>query len=68
MEPNNLTSAEEPTEAVGTLGPETLPDRARFSLNAKQWQAFQAALEAPAPPATRLMRLLNEPSVFEDAD
>lgn len=44
---------------------ETLPDRHQFGLNAKQWVAFQAALDAPPQPAPRLARLLNEPSVFE---
>ena len=44
---------------------ETLPDRQRFGLNAEQWTAFQAALDAPAKPAPRLARLLREPSVFE---
>jgi uncharacterized protein (DUF1778 family) len=44
---------------------ETLPDRQRFGLNAKQWKAFQAALDAPPKPAPRLAKLLNEPSVFE---
>ena len=45
---------------------ETLPDRRRFGLNAEQWEAFQAALNAPPSPAPRLTRLLNEPSVFEE--
>ena len=44
---------------------ETLPDRRRFGLNAEQWEAFQAALDTPPRPASRLARLLNEPSVFE---
>jgi len=44
---------------------ETLPDRRHFRLNAEQWEAFQAALDAPPNPAPRLARLLNEPSVFE---
>ncbi len=44
---------------------ETLPDRQRFGLNAEQWAAFQAALDAPPRPAPRLARLLREPSVFE---
>lgn len=44
---------------------ETLPDRTRFGLNAGQWATFQAALDAPAPPAPRLKKLLREPSVFE---
>jgi uncharacterized protein (DUF1778 family) len=44
---------------------ESLPDRQRFGLNAEQWTAFQAALEAPPPPAPRLAKLLRKPSVFE---
>lgn len=44
---------------------ETLPDRQQFTLNAEQWAAFQAALDAPPPPAPRLARLLRKPSVFE---
>jgi uncharacterized protein (DUF1778 family) len=44
---------------------ETLPDRHRFGLDAGEWMAFQAALDAPTRPASRLAKLLNEPSVFE---
>jgi uncharacterized protein (DUF1778 family) len=43
---------------------ETLPDRRRFGLSAKQWEAFHA-LSAPPRPAPRLTRLLKKPSVFE---
>lgn len=46
---------------------ETLPDRQRFGLNAEQWAAFQAALDAPPRPLPRLARLLHEPSVFDSA-
>lgn len=46
---------------------ETLPDRQCFGLSAKQWAAFQAALDAPPAPAKRLAKLLNQPSVFERA-
>ncbi len=52
-------------ESALSRAEETLPDRQRFGLNAKQWAAFQAALDAPPQPAPRLARLLNEPSVFE---
>jgi uncharacterized protein (DUF1778 family) len=45
---------------------ETLPDRRRFGLNREQWRAFQAALDAPPSPASRLAKLLNQPSVFEE--
>ena len=44
---------------------EALPDRQKFGLNAEQWRAFQNALDAPPPPAPRLAKLLQEPSVFE---
>lgn len=44
---------------------DALPDRERFGLTAAQWEAFQTALSAPPPPAPRLARLLNEPSVFD---
>jgi len=44
---------------------ETLPDRQRFGLDAKQWAKFQEALDAPVQPAPRLTRLINRPSVFE---
>jgi uncharacterized protein (DUF1778 family) len=52
-------------ESALSRAQETLPDRQRFGLNARQWAAFQAALDAPPQPAPRLARLLNEPSVFE---
>lgn len=44
---------------------ETLPDRQKFGLNAKQWNAFLKVLDAPPQPAPRLAKLLREPSVFE---
>jgi uncharacterized protein (DUF1778 family) len=47
---------------------ETLPDRRYFSLDAEQWTAFLAALDAPPRELPRLRRLLDEPSVFESSD
>ena len=44
---------------------ETLPDRRRFGLDAEQWAAFQAVLDAPPRRAPRLAKLLREPSVIE---
>lgn len=44
---------------------ETLPDRQRFGLNARQWTAFHAALDAPPRSISRLKKLLAQPSVFE---
>jgi uncharacterized protein (DUF1778 family) len=44
---------------------ETLADRRSFGLNAAQWKAFQAALDAPPHPLPRLERLLKEPGFFD---
>lgn len=44
---------------------ETLPDRTRFELDARQWAAFQRALDAPVRPGPRLRTLLTAPSVFD---
>jgi uncharacterized protein (DUF1778 family) len=44
---------------------ETLPDRRYFGLDAAQWQAFMAALDAPSAPKPRLDQLLSEPSLFD---
>lgn len=43
---------------------ETLADRTRFRLDADQWEAFQAALDAPPRDLPRLRRLLAEPGIF----
>ena len=44
---------------------ETLADRRVFSLDAEQWAAFQAALDAPPRSHPRLERLMREPSIFD---
>jgi uncharacterized protein (DUF1778 family) len=44
---------------------ETLADQREFRLTAKQYDAFIAALDAPAKPRPRLARLLSTPSVLE---
>jgi uncharacterized protein (DUF1778 family) len=44
---------------------ETLAERSEFRLNAKQYDAFVAALDAPVKPRPRLRRLLRTPSVVE---
>ena len=46
---------------------EALADRRHFGLNAEQWKAFMAALDAPPRRLERLERLFSEPSVFENA-
>jgi uncharacterized protein (DUF1778 family) len=42
-----------------------LADRRTFSLNARQWKAFVAALDAPPRPLPRLKRLMKEPGFFD---
>jgi uncharacterized protein (DUF1778 family) len=44
---------------------EALADRRTFGLNAAQWKAFQAALDAPPRSLPRLERLLKEPGFFD---
>src|SRR5579884_1948901 len=44
---------------------EALADRRSFGLNATQWKAFLAALDAPTRPLPRLERLLKEPGFFD---
>jgi len=44
---------------------ERLADRRIFTLNAEQWDAFVAALDAPPRRHQRLERLFCEPSVFD---
>ena len=47
---------------------EALLDRRYFVLDPERWAAFIAALDAPARPDPRLKKLLQTPSVFEQAD
>ena len=44
---------------------ETLADRREFSLNARQYDAFVAALDTPSKSRPRLEKLLRMPSVLE---
>jgi uncharacterized protein (DUF1778 family) len=44
---------------------ERLADRRVFTLDAKNWDAFIAALDAPPRRLPRLERLFREPSVFD---
>jgi uncharacterized protein (DUF1778 family) len=43
-----------------------LPDRQHFGLDAEEWTAFMAALDAPPRDLRALERLLRMPGVFED--
>ncbi|MGH7058506.1 MAG: DUF1778 domain-containing protein [Acetobacteraceae bacterium] len=48
-------------ESAPARAEETLPDRQHFGLDAERWEAFLAALDAPARKLPRLQRLLAEP-------
>jgi uncharacterized protein (DUF1778 family) len=52
-------------ESALSRAEETLADRQHFGLDAKRWEAFMAALEAPPREIPQLERLMREPSVFE---
>jgi len=42
-----------------------LAERSRIALNAEQWTAFMAALDAPPRRHPRMERLLNEPTILD---
>jgi len=42
-----------------------LAQRSRIALNAEQWTAFIAALDAPPRRHPRMERLLNEPTILD---
>ncbi len=42
-----------------------LAERSRIALNADQWAAFMAALDAPPRRHPRMERLLNEPTILD---
>ena len=42
-----------------------LAERSRIALNAEQWAAFMAALDAPPRRHPRMERLLNEPTILD---
>ena len=52
-------------ESALTRADEALADRRSFGLNAAQWKAFLAALDAAPRPLPRLKRLLKEPGFFD---
>jgi uncharacterized protein (DUF1778 family) len=44
---------------------EVLAERTRIGLDAKQWAAFTAALDAPTARHPRMERLLKEPTILD---
>lgn len=63
----NCSVSEFVLESALARADEALADRRTFGLNAAQWKAFLAALDAPPRALPRLGRLLREPGFF-DAD
>lgn len=64
----NRSLSEFVLESALAQAEETLADRQHFGLDAKSWEAFLAALDAPPRPVHRLQRLFSEPSVFEQKE
>jgi uncharacterized protein (DUF1778 family) len=52
-------------ESALSKAEEMLAERRIFSVNAENWAAFQAALDAPTRPLPRLKKLLSEPGFFQ---
>lgn len=52
-------------ESALSRADETLADRRVFALNASQWKAFLAALDAPPRSLPQLEQLLKEPGFFD---
>lgn len=44
---------------------QALAERSHITLSPAQWQAFQAALDAPVQPLPRLRQLMTSPSILE---
>ncbi|ADE16991.1 Protein of unknown function DUF1778 (plasmid) [Nitrosococcus halophilus Nc 4] len=52
-------------ESALSAADEVLADRQHFGLDAEQWKAFQASLDAPPRPLPRIKRLMREPGIFD---
>ena len=61
----NRTLSDFVLESALRRAEETLPDRRHFGVSAAQWEAFQAALDAPPRYLPRVAKLFSEPSRFE---
>ncbi len=62
---SNRSVSEFVLESALARADEALADRRTFGLNAAQWKAFLAALDAPPRSLPRLKRLLKEPGFFD---
>jgi len=53
-------------ESAMSRAEEMLADRRSFSLDARQWEAFMEALDAPDRELPRVKKLFQQKSVFEN--
>jgi uncharacterized protein (DUF1778 family) len=63
----NRSVSEFVLESALARADEALADRRTFGLDAAQWKAFMAALDAAPRALPRLGRLLEEPGFFDDS-
>ena len=61
----NKTVTEFMLDVALTEAAELQANQRLFVLDGQQWDAFMAALDAPAKPRPRLEALLREPGVFD---
>lgn len=52
-------------ESAYTKAEQVLADQRHFELSPEKWSAFIAALDRPANPSVRLVKLMSEPSILE---
>jgi uncharacterized protein (DUF1778 family) len=63
---SNRSVSEFVLESALARADEALADRRTFGLDAGQWKAFMAALDAAPRALPRMERLLKEPGFFDD--
>ncbi len=63
---SNRSVSEFVLESALARADEALTDRRTFGLDAAQWKAFLAALDAPPRPLPHLEHLLREPGFFDE--
>ena len=52
-------------DAASVAAEEALANRTAFALSSEQWTAFVAALDRPAQPKKRLVKLLKKKSILD---
>ncbi len=62
----NMTTSEFVIRHAMASAEEILADRTRFLLSADQWEAFSARLDQPPRAIPAVMKLMTEPSPFDE--